>query len=92
MNPPLPFGSIPTRSRCHYCGNVIVVDIHVDDEVWLAVFREKEGTGYICINCFASRADEKLIDWAPHVCLVPASLAAHVRVQQQTLSSQGATP
>lgn len=76
------FGTVPTRPRCHYCGGVIVADLHADDDLWEAVMREKFGTGYACINCFASRADEKMIDWAPHVKLIPLSLVGQMVVQR----------
>lgn len=77
------FGTVPTRPRCHYCGDVIVVDLHADDDLWAAVMRDKFGTGYACVNCFASRADEKLIDWAPHVRLIPLSLVGQMRAQAE---------
>jgi hypothetical protein len=75
------WGTVPTRPRCACCDAVIVVDIGVDDELWCAVMREKFGPGYVCVNCFASRADEKLIDWAPHVKLTAISFVAQMQVQ-----------
>lgn len=83
-----PWGTVPTRPRCHCCGDVIVVDYVADDELWCAVMREKFGPGYVCIQCFASRADEKMIDWAPHVQLRPLSLAAQARLQNESRASQ----
>jgi hypothetical protein len=82
-----PFGTVPTRPRCTLCGDVIVVDLHADNDLWEAVMRDRFGPGYACVNCFASRADEKGIDWAPHVRLIPLSLAAQIRLQKDVAAT-----
>lgn len=77
------WGTVPTRARCACCGGVIVADIAMPDDLWCAVMRDKFGPGYVCLNCFASRADEKLIDWAPHVTVHLVSLVQQIAVQQR---------
>lgn len=77
-----PFGSVPTRPRCASCRRVIVVDMHVPDELWAAVMRSPDA-GYACVDCFASRADEKMINWAPHITLTPMSLVMQFEVQRR---------
>lgn len=79
------WGTVPTRPRCACCRQVIVVDLHVPDDLWNAVMRDPKA-GYVCVNCFASRADEKLIDWAPHITLVPLSFVAQMAIQSGALT------
>lgn len=77
------WGTVPTRPRCHCCSQVIVADIEVDDELWCAVMRQTHGPGYVCLNCFASRADEKLIDWSEHIKITPISLVQQIEIQKR---------
>lgn len=77
-----PWGSVSTRPRCHACQSIIVVDIGVSNEMWKAVVHPSLRNTYMCINCFASRADEKMIDWAKEIELRPLSLARQVRINE----------
>ena len=75
------WGSVPTRPRCHCCERKIVADIQVPDELWAAVMHPSKRNGYVCLDCFADRADEKMIDWAAHIEITPLSLFSQVRAQ-----------
>lgn len=58
---------ISTRPRCHVCQSVIVVDYVAADELWELALHPSWRNGYVCINCFASAADEKGIAWDRHI-------------------------
>lgn len=75
---------IPTRPRCHACQTVIVVDLRVSDELWEAVVHPSLRSTYMCLNCFASRADEKFIDWSREIELIPLSLVGQIAVQNES--------
>ena len=87
IHPPS-WGSIPTRPRCDPCQRVVIVDFRVSDELWEAVVHPSLRRTYMCIECFASRADEKLIDWAAGIELFPLSLAAQIKINQDMDSAR----
>jgi len=70
--------STPTRERCGVCHKVSPVSFHVPNDVWLRVvpsyFRETP----ICILCFASFGDERLIAWEDEITCYPVSLRTHL--------------
>ena len=68
---------IPTRPRCARCQQYITIDTHADDDLWAEVIGERFGPGYICADCFTRAADERLIDWADRLKLIPISHARH---------------
>lgn len=70
--------SIATRERCGICHKVSAVGFHVPDYVWhIAVpgyFRET----VMCVACFVSFADERMIAWDKRIDFYPVSLRTHL--------------
>lgn len=83
------WGTVATRARCQCCSGVIVVDFRVPDEVWEAVVHPQFHHSYLCINCFASHADEKRIDWAPLVEMIPCSLVSQDVINSRPVAPEG---
>ncbi|RZM32114.1 MAG: hypothetical protein EOP67_29415 [Sphingomonas sp.] len=76
---------IPTRPLCARCHRYIVIDSVAADDLWREVIGETHGPGYICADCFARAADERLIDWTDGLSFRPISLAGQVAVQAAAL-------
>jgi hypothetical protein len=70
---------IPTRERCQACQQPSPVGFSVPDDVWEAVVHPSLRNSILCLPCFISRADEKLIAWDEQIELFPVSLAKHLR-------------
>ena len=70
---------IPTRERCQACHQISPVGFHVPDTMWRAVVHPHFQNSILCLPCFISRADEKLIDWSAVITLYPVSLASHLQ-------------
>lgn len=70
---------IPTRERCQACDQVSAIGFWVPNEMWAEVVHPHFRDSVLCVNCFISRADEKLIDWSAEIKFWPVSLAAHLR-------------
>lgn len=79
---------IPTRPLCARCRRYIVIDSEVDHDLWLQLFGETHGPGYICADCVARAADERLIDWAGRLRFVPYSLAGQMKIQAEAEAEQ----
>jgi len=73
---------IPTRPLCERCRRYIGINSEVDDDLWIELFGATHGPGYICADCVARAADERLIDWTGKLRFVSLSLAAQVRLQR----------
>lgn len=82
--PPMSEGA-PTRPICEDCRKRIAVDFKVPDFVWLSVFHQCDGFGYLCVQCFATRADEKMVPWCEHIELFPMSFRRQYEFQQSVL-------
>lgn len=67
---------IPTRERCAACQQPSIVSFKARDDIWHAVVHPQFVNSILCLACFASRADEKLIPWEEGIELFPVSLAA----------------
>ena len=52
---------IPTREVCSICGNISRVGFWVPDKIWKQVMHVSLQNNIVCLECFAKRADEKLI-------------------------------
>lgn len=70
---------ISTRERCAACQRISPVGFHVPNEIWEAVVHPHFCNSILCLFCFASRADEKLIMWERDIKLFPVSLASHLK-------------
>lgn len=69
---------ICTRERCAACQQVSPVGFAVPKDVWKAVVHTNYQNSILCLLCFISRADEKLIEWEKDIKLYPVSLATIV--------------
>lgn len=72
---------ICTRERCQLCGDISPVGFHVPDETWRAAVHPSLVHSVLCLPCFASMADEKLIRWDEGIRVFPVSLAGHLASQ-----------
>ena len=70
--------SVPTRERCAACQQISPVGFYVPNKVWTAVVHPFFQNSILCLRCFISRADEKLIAWDEVIKLYPVSLASHL--------------
>ena len=68
----------PTRERCAACQDISPVSFAVPNEVWGAVVHPQFSNSILCLACFISRADEKLVAWDKVITLLPRSLATHL--------------
>lgn len=68
----------PTRERCAACQQISQVGFAVPDEVWEAVVHPQFINSILCLRCFVSRADEKLVPWDDDIELFPVSLHTHL--------------
>lgn len=78
-------GSIATRQRCGVCHRVCVVGFHVPDKTWAIVVPVPFQHTRMCLDCFASFADERLVAWDDGVTLYPRSLLTHLRETGRSL-------
>lgn len=68
----------PTRERCLMCQRISSVGFHVPDEVWRACVHPSRQNDVLCLCCFISMADEKLVPWDKHIAFYPVSLRSHL--------------
>lgn len=66
--------SIPCRQKCAACFHIMPIDYHVTDEIWYEVVPTLLNNSIICLNCFTSWADEKLLPWDKEIEMRPTSL------------------
>ena len=69
----------PTRQRCAACHQICSVGFWVPDEMWKAVIHPQFVNSPLCLACFVSRADEKVVAWDKVIELYPASLCSHLK-------------
>jgi hypothetical protein len=79
----VPVEPIPTRERCAACQQVSPIGFWVPNEMCATVVHPFFQNSILCLQCFISRADEKLIDWSAAIKLYPVSLAHHLREARQ---------
>lgn len=72
---------IPSRQKCHLCGRVMRLDFVVPDEVWQEAIPPGIRDAIVCFECFAARADEKLIEWNRGLRLIPNTLRDQLALQ-----------
>lgn len=70
--------TIPSRSRCTHCREYYAVDFWVTEEVWTKTMRGGTRCDTICLKCFASMADERLVRWEVGLELTPISLITNL--------------
>lgn len=69
---------IPTRERCQMCNRISAVGFWVPNEIWKAAVHPHWQESPLCLGCFASQADEKLIHWEREIKFYPVSLVSHL--------------
>ncbi len=69
---------IPTRERCKVCNRISAVGFWVPNKIWEVSIPKYLQESVLCINCFVSFADEKLIEWDDEIKFFPVSLASHL--------------
>ena len=74
LNPP--YGV--SREICKICYRANRVGFHVPDAVWGRVVPPHLVDHVVCLDCFTSLADEKLIDWSKDIEFSPVSLVSHL--------------
>ena len=73
--------STPVRERCAACHHISPISFAVPDEVWNAVIHPQFVNSILCLSCFASRADEKMVRWCRDITFYPTSMATLVERQ-----------
>ena len=67
-----------TRERCGICHKISPVGFWVPNEVWEACVHPRHQNDVLCLSCFISMADEKLVRWDKHIQFYAVSLASHL--------------
>jgi len=70
--------SIATRERCGVCHHVSPVGFHVPDDLWLVAVPNYFRNTVMCMYCFASFADERMLPWDENITFYPVSLRTHL--------------
>lgn len=70
--------SIATRERCGVCHNVSPIGFHVPDDVWLRAVPDYFRHTVLCLRCFTSFADERMLAWDREIEFFPVSLRTHL--------------
>ena len=78
------YSKVPTRSKCQNCKKVMVLYFIVPNELWYQLIKSSERSMEICIDCFASKGDEKMIDWSKDIKFYPLPFVKQVEVQEVT--------
>ena len=66
--------SIPTRERCGVCHKVSAVGFHVPDKLWRVAVPDHYRDTVLCVPCFVSFADERMLPWDREIRFYPVSL------------------
>lgn len=69
--------ALPSRERCQCCNRYSPVGFHVPNETWDLAVPNQFHESPLCIMCFATMADERLIEWDKEIVFYPISLATH---------------
>lgn len=70
--------SIPTRSRCGVCHKVSPVEFSVPNSFWKIAVPDYFRNAVVCLQCFISFADERLLAWDEVIKFYPKSLRTHI--------------
>ena len=78
--------SIATRQRCGVCHHVAPVSFFVPHELWRVAVPDYFRDTPMCLTCFASFADERLLAWDREIQFYPMSLRTQLdaRVEKET--------
>jgi hypothetical protein len=74
-------GSFPlmaTRECCKACNRISAVGFWVPNKVWLASVPKHLQNGILCVSCFVTHADERLVPWDAEIQFYPVSLRTHL--------------
>ena len=71
--------SIATRERCGVCHRVSPVSFHVPDDLWRVAVPDYFRESIVCLTCFTSFADERLLAWDQDITFYPCSLRTVLR-------------
>lgn len=71
--------SIATRERCGLCHRVSPIGFHVPDDFWQVAVPHPWRSTVLCIGCFVSFADERLLPWDRVITFYPVSLRTHLQ-------------
>ena len=74
--------SIATRERCGVCHCVSAIGFHVPDELWRVAVPDYFRETVLCLKCFVSFADERMLRWERSIKFFPVSLALHLDYQE----------
>lgn len=72
--------SIATRERCQVCHKVSPVGFFVPHETWRRAVPRNWQNSVLCLTCFISFADERLLRWDEEIEFYPVSLRTHLEV------------
>lgn len=70
--------SIATRERCGVCHRVSAVGFHVPNNIWLRAVPDYFRDTVLCVSCFVSFADERMLAWDRDIQFFPVSLRTHL--------------
>lgn len=70
--------SIATRERCGLCHKISPVGFSVSDDLWKWAVPEQYRDTILCLGCFISFADERMLPWDLNIRLFPVSLHTHL--------------
>ena len=70
--------SIATRERCGVCHKVSPVGFHVPNDVWERAVPDYFRETVLCVPCFTSFADERMVAWDDGIEFYPVSLRTHL--------------
>ena len=73
----------PTRMMCAICNKVHKFDFEVPNEMWEECIIERFRKSPVCLECFTTRADERLLKWDDVIKItIPCSLATQIEIQK----------
>lgn len=78
--PSKPEPKIPMRGWCAMCNQPIRVSFWVPDAIWYEAIHPSLNNSTICLNCFVTRADEKLLEWDKDIKFYPMSMHEQMRI------------
>ena len=73
---------IPARPKCYACSDICRIDYKVADWIWNEAIPQHQRRSYICINCLAKFADEKMLPWCQEIELRPISMYRQLEIQR----------
>ena len=67
-----------TRERCGMCHKISSVGFFVPNGVWAQAVHQHWRDSILCLACFTTMADEKMIEWEREIEFFPVSLRTHL--------------